>query len=99
MWEWKGYVRKISSFINRRKEFFGHHRNGSKINEMAFYIRPLLYHSFFFFSYSPIYTPRIPIFPSPHLRGHWNLDGFVVVGLEEKHRAAKEAIGQRCRWF
>jgi len=43
---------------------------------------------------------RIPIFPYPRPRGHWNLDGFVVVGLEEKRRAAREAIGQpRCRWF
>jgi len=29
----------------------------------------------------------------------WNLDGFVVVGLEEKQRTAGEGIGQRRRWF
>jgi hypothetical protein len=71
---------------------------------MAFYICPLLSRSFLLtlshsLSLVSIYTSRIPIFPSPHPRGHWNLDGFVVVGLEEKQRTAREAIGQRRRWF
>lgn len=65
----KGYVQEISSFINRRKEFFWHHWNGSEINEMAFYICPLLSHSFLFslshpfillaFLYSPLRTHEV----------------------------------------
>lgn len=84
--KWKRYVPEISSFINRRKEFFWHQRNGSEINEMVFYTSFTCF--FFFFC---LFTLLTFLFPFP-LRGHWNLDGFVVLVWKKNSR---KAIGRR----